>query len=117
MAIVDGHAHVWMDASSFPKEPDDLALRAEGYGKFRRQKTAEAKFAEKGHTVRDEIARLMPPSFVSCTAEPEVLIEYMSWVGVDKAVLLPSPGYCVTMMSIFQRLYVNIGADLSRFQP
>jgi predicted TIM-barrel fold metal-dependent hydrolase len=109
-----------MDASSFPKEPDDLALRAEGYGKFRRQKTAEAKFAEKGHTVRDEIARLMPPSFVSCTAEPEVLIEYMSWVGVDKAVLLPSPGYCVNNDEYFSevvRKYRGRFVALSAIDP
>lgn len=94
MAIVDGHAHIWVSASGFPKEPDDLPLKAEGYGKFRRQKEGESKFPIEGSPVPDQIIRLMPPSFARCTAEAEVLIEYMDWIGVNKAVLLQSPGKC-----------------------
>jgi len=62
----------------------------------------------------------MPPSFVSCTAEPEVLIEYMSWVGVDKAVLLPSPGYCVNNDEYFSevvRKYRGRFVALSAIDP
>lgn len=37
--------------------------------------------------------RLMPPAFESSTVSPEVVLEYMDWGGVDKAVLMQSAMY------------------------
>lgn len=37
--------------------------------------------------------RLMPPSFESSTVSPELVLEYMDWGGVDKAVLMQSTMY------------------------
>ena len=37
--------------------------------------------------------RLMPPSFESSVVSPELVLEYMDWGGVDKAVLMQSAMY------------------------
>jgi predicted TIM-barrel fold metal-dependent hydrolase len=39
------------------------------------------------------IERLLPPQCPTTRFPPEVLLEYMDWVGVDKAVLLQGPYY------------------------
>lgn len=41
----------------------------------------------------DRVDRLLPPQDSTTCFPPEVLLEYMDWVGVDKAVLLQGPYY------------------------
>lgn len=41
----------------------------------------------------DRVIRLLPPLSQTTSFPPEVLLEYMDWVGVDKAVLLQGPFY------------------------
>lgn len=57
------------------------AVVGTGYGKVR----IEGESAE----------RWMPPSFTTCTVSPELVLEYMNWIRVDKAVLMQAPVYGV----------------------
>lgn len=41
----------------------------------------------------DQVERLLPPQCPTTRFPPEVLLEYMDWIGVDKAVLLQGPYY------------------------
>lgn len=77
--IIDCHMHVipvWCGARN-----GIIPIKGERYGKVR--------FEGKG------IERIMPPSFTNMTVWPEMVLEYMEWTGVDKAVLLQAPLYGV----------------------
>jgi len=75
--IVDIHMHCIPFFCGFKN--GEWIMRSGKYGKVRLKKGVEE--------------RWMPPSFVNSNTDPEMLIEYMDWVGVDKAVLLQAPCY------------------------
>jgi len=77
--IIDVHMHVIPVWSGF--RHGVTPVKGEGYGKIR--------IEGKG------IERVMPPSFVNMNTPPEMVLEYMKWVGVDKAVLMQAPVYGV----------------------
>ena len=79
MIIVDAHIHLVPAWYGF--RGGVRAVTAEGYGKVRIQ--------------GEGIERCMPPSFITCAVFPDVVLEYMNWVGVDKAVLMQAPVYGV----------------------
>lgn len=37
--------------------------------------------------------QFLPPSFVNCNSTTDVLIDYMNWRGIEKALLMPNPYY------------------------
>jgi len=75
--VVDIHMHCIPFFCGFKN--GEYTMRSGRYGKIRLKKG-----------VRE---RSMPPSFVNSNTDPEMLIGYMDWVGVDKAVLLQAPCY------------------------
>jgi len=77
--IVDAHMHVipvWCGT-----QHGITPVKGEKYGKIR----IEGKGVE----------RVMPPSFINMSTSPEMVLEYMQWTGVDKAVLMQAPVYGV----------------------
>jgi len=74
--IVDAHAHIFERIDSFTGSGE---LKSMKFGKVR-----------KG---TGEIFRLLPPSFIETSFTAETLLEYMDWVGIDKAVLLQGTLY------------------------
>lgn len=76
MIIVDAHTHIWKKMMGW--RFGYLPLEQMEYGK-----------AKKG----DEIIQWVPPSFDDTTTSAEILLGYMDWVGIDKAVLLQAPCY------------------------
>jgi len=69
--IVDAHVHVFPRVDSFTGSGE---LKSMGMGKVRRG--------------TGEVFRLLPPAFGETCFRPETLVEYLDWVGVDKAVIL-----------------------------
>ena len=74
--IIDAHAHVFEGINSFTGSGE---LKALEFGKVKRG--------------TGEIFRLLPPCFLEGRFPPEVLLEYMDWIGVDKAILLQGTLY------------------------
>ncbi len=77
MSIIDVHMHIW-PALCGTRE-GNVTTKGDRYGKVRR--------------VGQRVEQWLPPSFVDTVVSPEVALEYMSIVGVDKAVLLQAPCY------------------------
>ena len=74
--IIDAHMHIYPRFEGFDDHGESRSI---GYGK-----TLNAL----GH-----VQRVTPPAFVETSFPPEMAIEYMDWVGIDKAVLLQAPMY------------------------
>lgn len=74
--IIDAHAHIFPEVRGRIK---DGITRSAGYGKIR--------------VGTDQILRVLPPTAIETVHPPEVLIEHMDWVGVDKTVLLQGAFY------------------------
>lgn len=72
--IVDGHIHMFETVNSFTCGGRQ---RSVGLGKLMRD--------------TGEIKRMFPPSFKDGSCTPELVLEYMDWAGVDKAVILNGP--------------------------
>ncbi len=77
--IIDGHAHIFETINTVTGGGAQKSL---GFGKV----------------IRDtgEVFRLFPPSFKDNCCGPEMLLEYMDWAGVDKAVLVSGVLYGFT---------------------
>lgn len=43
--------------------------------------------------VGNEVRQFLPPAFELTHSTPEMLLAYMDWVGIDKALLMPNPYY------------------------
>jgi predicted TIM-barrel fold metal-dependent hydrolase len=69
--IIDGHAHAYNRICAVTQYGVAHAL---GYGNI--------------DLGADHPYRLLPPAFVNSTSPCEILMEYMAWAGVEKAVLL-----------------------------
>lgn len=74
--IVDAHAHVF---SHLRGSCGRGATEPLSYGKAR--------------LGNGEVVRLLPPLAIDTSFSTEVLLEYMDWAGIDKAVLLQAPFY------------------------
>ncbi len=85
--IVDVHMHVIPAMYGIRNE---MTIHTVPYGKAFRSQRGKWRTGWKRGTYR-----LMPPSFESSTVSPEVVLEYMDWAGVDKAVLMQSAMYGV----------------------
>lgn len=73
--IVDAHAHIFRAFGGMTEGQPTVSLK---WGKVK-----------VGNTVR----QMLPPSFESSNAPVEVLLGYMDWCGVDKALLVPNIFY------------------------
>lgn len=77
LIIVDAHMHLipaWYGFRNGVR-----AVVGEEYGRVRIQ--------GKG------VERWMPPSFTTSAVFPKMVLEYMNWIGIDKAVLMQAPVY------------------------
>ena len=74
--IIDGHAHIFDRVQGLTRSGITESLP---FGRVR--------FGN------GEVIKLMPPSTVETSFPPELLLDYMDEVGVDKAVLLQAPFY------------------------
>ena len=73
--IIDAHAHIMKDIHG---QTGTGETRSAGYGKLARG---------------GDVIQLFPPLREDTSFPPEVLLAYMDWVGVDRAVLLQGPFY------------------------
>ena len=74
--IIDAHAHI---VSELCGQTAAGPTRSAGYGRMRRGE--------------DEVIQLLPPLREDTAFPPQVLLAFMDWGGVDKAVLLQGPFY------------------------
>ena len=96
MEIIDAHAHIWTSING--QRSGFVRCRADRYGKARVWSTDPHREVpgfrtDKWALGREVIERWLPPSFIHSVVDPEVLIEYMDWIGVDRAVLMQAPTY------------------------
>jgi len=77
MKIIDSHFHIWPTLCGLRE--GKYIKKSEKYGKVRK--------------IGQHIERLLPPSFENTVVSPELALEYMEMVEVDKAVLLQAPCY------------------------
>ena len=83
--LVDAHTHV---VPAYSGQRGGMRIHAAGYGKlFRSERGDWRPGAKRG------VYRAMPPSFESCTVSPALLLEYLDWAGIDRAVLMQAPMY------------------------
>lgn len=75
MEIIDTHAHVYDVISGMI---DQIPMNSLDYGKV---------------TIGDEVRRILPPSFQNSASTAELLLEYMDWGNVERAVMMANPYY------------------------
>lgn len=76
MPVIDCHTHIWKNLSGIRR--GHLQVVPCKYGKV---------------IVGEEKKRIFPPSFTKVKCPGTLMLEYMDWVGIDRAVLLPAPFY------------------------
>lgn len=96
MEIIDAHAHIWTCVNG--ERSGHVRCRSDRYGKARvwstwRSGEVPGFRADKWSMGKEVIERWIPPSFIHTVVDPEVLIEYMDWIGVSKAILMQAPTY------------------------
>jgi len=85
MEIVDSHAHVYPCITG---KRNEMLCTGEWYGKLRRG--ARGAWRPEG---KRGLIQFAPPSFHPNYVSPEMLLGYMEWAGVNRAVLLQAPMY------------------------
>lgn len=75
MEIIDIHAHVYPKIAG---ATNGAPMTGEPLGRAR---------------VGNELRQILPPSFEATHSTPEMLVAYMDWCGIDKALLMPNPYY------------------------
>ncbi len=75
MKIVDVHAHIYTKVAGIT---NGAPMTSESLGKVR---------------VGNEIRQFLPPAFEHTRSTVEMLIAYMDWCKIDKALLMPNPYY------------------------
>ena len=85
MEIIDAHAHVLPFIAG---KRNQMLNTGEFYGKVRRGSKGEWRPG-----ARRGLVQFAPPSFHPTAVSPEMLIAYMEWAGVDRAVLMQAPMY------------------------
>ena len=78
MKVIDIHVHVYEKVAGITKS---APITGAGYGKVK---------------IGNQKVQFTPPSFQDTTSPVEVLIAYMDWCGIDKALLMPNPLYGYT---------------------
>lgn len=78
MKVIDIHVHVYDRVAGITK---GAPITGAGYGKVK---------------IGNNCVQFTPPSFQETTSPVEVLIGYMDWCGIDKALLMPNPLYGYT---------------------
>lgn len=76
MLVVESHAHVWEEFKG--QRFGDCSLIPVSYGKV---------------TQGNEVIQLLPPEYADLSVKLEILMGYMDYCGVDKAVILQNPCY------------------------
>lgn len=85
LEIIDAHVHAY---PSICGKRNEMLNTGESYGRIRRARRGAWRPGGKRGVVR-----FAPPSFHPNSVSAELLLEYMSWAGIDKAVLLQAPMY------------------------
>lgn len=75
MRIIDIHAHVYPKVAGIT---GGAPMTSEPLGRVR---------------VGNELRQFLPPAFENTHSTPEMLLAYMDWVGIEKALLMPNPYY------------------------
>ncbi|MCD8197087.1 MAG: amidohydrolase family protein [Lachnospiraceae bacterium] len=75
MKIIDIHAHIYPKVAGIT---NGLPMTSEPLGRVK---------------VGNELRQFLPPSFEHTHSTAEMLIAYMDWCGIDKALLMPNPYY------------------------
>ena len=75
MKIIDIHAHIYPKVAGIT---DGAPMTGETLGRVR---------------VGNEMRQFLPPAFEKIRSTPEMLLAYMDWQGIDKALLMPNPYY------------------------
>ena len=75
MNIIDIHAHIYPKVAGIT---DGAPMTSEPLGRVR---------------VGNELRQFLPPAFEHTHSTPEMLIAYMDWCGISKALLMPNPYY------------------------
>lgn len=78
MQVIDIHVHVYDKVAGITK---GAPITGAGYGKVK---------------IGNRKEQFTPPSFRDTTSPIEVLVGYMDWCGVEKALLMPNPLYGYT---------------------
>lgn len=90
MLIIDSHTHVFNKMCGW--RYGNTKLEPLEYGKAR---------------LEDDIIQWVPPCFKDTTVTSEILLNYMDWVGIDKAVLLQAPCYGDQNKYVFEIIKEN----------
>ena len=85
MEIIDAHVHVLPFLAG---KRNQMLNTGEFYGKVRRGAHGEWRPG-----ARRGLIQFAPPSFHPTSVSPEMLIAYMDWAGVNRAVLMQAPMY------------------------
>ncbi len=85
MVTVDAHVHVYPCISG---KRNEMLCTSEFYGKLRRGLKGEWRPGGKRGLIQ-----FAPPSFHPNYVSPEMMLGYMEWANIDKAVLLQAPMY------------------------
>lgn len=75
MEIIDVHAHVYPKIAGINQS---APISSESWGKAR---------------VGNQLIQLLPPAFEHTNSPVEMLLGYMDWCGISKALLMPNPCY------------------------
>lgn len=75
MTVIDIHAHIFPKVAGIT---NGSPMTGEPLGRVR---------------VGNELRQFLPPAFENTRSTPEMLIAYMDWCGIAKAVLMPNPYY------------------------
>ena len=75
MEIIDVHAHVYPKIAGINQA---APISSESWGKAR---------------VGNQLIQLLPPAFEHTNSPVEMLLGYMDWCGISKALLMPNPCY------------------------
>ncbi len=75
MTFIDIHAHIYPKVAGIT---NGSPMTGEPLGRVR---------------VGNELRQFLPPAFENTRSTPEMLIAYMDWCGIAKAVLMPNPYY------------------------
>ena len=85
LEIIDAHVHTFPFIAG---KRNEMINTGEWYGKLRRSPRGDWRPGGKRGLIQ-----FAPPSFHPNYVSPEMLIEYMNWAGVDRAVLYQAPMY------------------------
>ena len=75
MKVIDIHAHIYEQVAGITR---GQPMRSTGLGRV---------------AIGNREVQFLPPSFEQSRSTAQMLIAYMDWCGIEKAVLMPNPYY------------------------